>query len=81
MKFGCRSEELEQQQTHRGADQQADRYYQAIFVGLAAGLGWVATSFGINYLFERRAAGLLLINGGYHTLQFTPYGVVLGAMS
>ena len=37
--------------------------------GLAAGLCWVATSFGINYLFERRPLGLWLINGGYHTLQ------------
>ena len=53
----------------------------ATAAGFAAGLGWVATSFGINYLFERRPLRLALINGGYHTLQFTLYGVVLGAMS
>lgn len=46
--------------------------------GFAAGLCWVAASFGINYLFERRPFKLLLINGGYHTLQFTLYGLVLG---
>jgi len=48
--------------------------------GFAAGLFWVATSYGINYLFEQRPFGLWLINGGYHTLQFTLYGLVLGLM-
>jgi hypothetical protein len=46
--------------------------------GFCAGLTWVAASFGINYLFERRPFGLLLVNGGYHTLQFTLYGLILG---
>ena len=46
--------------------------------GLSAGLCWVAGSFGMNYLFERRSLRLFLINGGYHTLQFTLYGLVLG---
>ena len=41
---------------------------------------WVATSFGVNYLFERRPLGLWLINGGYHVLQFTLYGIVFGLM-
>lgn len=53
----------------------------ATAAGLAAGLGWVATSFGISYLFERRPFRLGLINGGYHILQFTLYGIVLGALS
>ena len=47
--------------------------------GFSAGLCWVATSFGINYLFERRSMALFLINGGYHTLQFTLIGMILGA--
>ncbi len=47
--------------------------------GLCAGLAWVAASFGINYLFERRSFRHFLVNGGYHTLQFTLYGVILGA--
>jgi hypothetical protein len=46
--------------------------------GFAAGLCWVAASFGINYLFERRSLKLFLINGGYHTLQFTIIGLILG---
>ncbi len=50
----------------------------AVGAGFAAGLAWVATSFGINYLFECRSLKLLLINGGYHTVQFTLYGLVFG---
>jgi hypothetical protein len=45
--------------------------------GASAGLCWVAASFGINYLFERRGLVLFLINGGYHALQFTLYGLIL----
>lgn len=46
--------------------------------GFSAGLCWVAASLGINYLFEGRSLKLFLINGGFHTLQFTLYGLVLG---
>jgi len=50
----------------------------ATMAGLSAGLCWVGASFGINYLFEGKSLKLFLINGGYHTVQFTLYGVVLG---
>jgi hypothetical protein len=50
----------------------------AVGAGFAAGLCWVAASVGMNYLFERRPLRLFLINGGYFTLQFTLYGLVLG---
>jgi hypothetical protein len=50
----------------------------ATSAGFAAGLCWVATSFGINYLFERKSFTLFLVNGGYHTVQFTLFGLVLG---
>lgn len=46
--------------------------------GFCAGLTWVAASFGINYLFAGRSLTLWLIDGGYHTLQFTLYGLILG---
>lgn len=46
--------------------------------GFSAGLCWVAASYGINCLFEGRPVGLWLINGGYFTLQFTLYGLVIG---
>lgn len=46
--------------------------------GFMAGLFWVATSFGINYLFAQRSFKLWLIDGGYHVLQFTLYGLIIG---
>jgi hypothetical protein len=45
--------------------------------GFSAGLCWVTASFGINYLFERKSFKLFLVNGGYHTLQFTIIGLTL----
>lgn len=47
--------------------------------GSTAGICWVAGSFGINYLFERKSLALFLINGGYHALQFALIGLILGA--
>jgi Protein of unknown function (DUF1761) len=49
-----------------------------VSVGFAAGLCWVAGSYGINYLFEQRSLRLFLINGGYHTVQYTLIGLILG---
>ena len=48
--------------------------------GLAAGLCWVASSFGTNYLFARRSLKLFLIDGGYHTLQFTAIGLIIALL-
>lgn len=53
---------------------------QATGAGAAAGLAWVAASFGINYLFEHRSLKLWLINAGYHTIQFTAFGAIIGAL-
>ena len=50
----------------------------ATAAGFSAGLCWVAAAFGINYLFERRPLKLWLINAGYHTLQFTLFGLIIG---
>ncbi len=57
---------------------QVDAMTGALY-GLTAGLCWVAASYGISYLFEMRPLSLWLINGGYHTLQFTLIGLILGA--
>jgi hypothetical protein len=46
--------------------------------GASAGICWVAASFGINYLFEKKTLPQFAINAGYHTLQFTLYGLILG---
>lgn len=50
----------------------------ALHAGFATGLAFVATSFAINYGFAGRSLKLWLIDGGYHTLQFTLYGLILG---
>ena len=49
--------------------------------GFAAGLFWVAGSFGVNYLFEQRSFKLFLINGGYNVVMFTAMGAILGVLS
>lgn len=51
---------------------------QGTLYGLTAGICWVAGSYGISYLFERRPLSHFLINGGYHALQFTLIGAILG---
>jgi hypothetical protein len=50
----------------------------ALFGGLIA-LVFVAPSFGVNYLFSRRPAGLYGIDIGYVVLQFVLMGAILGA--
>ena len=52
----------------------------AFHSGVGIGLFWVATSFGVNYLFELKSMKLFLINAGYHALQFTLYGLVFGLL-
>lgn len=56
----------------------APSFNYAVMWGFIIGACWVATSFGINYLFAQRSFKLFLIDGVYHILQFTLYGVVLG---
>ena len=52
----------------------------AVGAGIAAGLFWVGAAFGISYLFERRSFAFWAINAGYHTLQFTLFGLLFGLM-
>ena len=50
----------------------------ALCQGLLVGAGMVAASFGINYQFAANSTRLWLIDGGYHTVQFALYGLILG---
>jgi hypothetical protein len=59
----------------RGTDVQ-----DAASAGFAVGLGLVATSIGVIYLFERRPLALWLVNGGYAVVLFTAMGAIIGAM-
>jgi hypothetical protein len=49
-----------------------------VTAGLLAGVGWVVTSMGTTYLFERRPLKLFLIDGGYHAVTFALMGGILG---
>ena len=49
-----------------------------LFAGAATGLGWVAMSLGVIYLFEQRSLKLWLINSGYQVLAYTLMGGLLG---
>lgn len=46
--------------------------------GAMAGFGFVAVALGINYQFANRSLRLWMIDGGYHSLQFTLFGLILG---
>ena len=50
----------------------------ALLMGLAVGAAFVGASFGINYQFANRPAVLWFIDGGYHTVQFALYGLIIG---
>jgi len=49
---------------------------KALFHGLLIGVGFVASSLGLNYQLVLRSSSLWLIDGGYHVLQFLVYGLV-----
>ena len=53
-------------------------WHHALHAGFMVGLAFVAMSFAINYAFAQRSLKLWLIDGGYHTLQFALYGLILG---
>jgi hypothetical protein len=46
--------------------------------GALIGACFVAASFGVNYLFANRSFTVLAIDGGYHIVQFTAFGLILG---
>ena len=50
-----------------------------LLAGAATGIGWVAMSLGVIYLFEQRSLKLWLINSGYQVVSYTLMGGILGA--
>ena len=50
------------------------------WIGLLVGLAWVATSFATSYAFERRSNTLLMINAGYHVIEFAVMGAIIGLL-
>ena len=45
--------------------------------GALAGIGWVAMSFGVNCLFERKSLAYFLINAGYFSVAFIIMGGIV----
>lgn len=50
-----------------------------VTAGAMVGIAWVATAFGVVYLFERRPIRLFWINAGYQMVVYTVMGAILGA--
>jgi hypothetical protein len=51
---------------------------RSFVVGLVVGVGWVATSFGVNYLFAGRRPALLAVDAGYNVVVFALMGLIIG---
>lgn len=51
---------------------------RSICVSLIVGVGWIATSFGVNYLFAGRRLALLAIDAGYNVAMFALMGLIIG---
>lgn len=50
-----------------------------LHMGSMVGLLWVATAYGVTYLFEQRTVRLWLINAGYYVVLYAITGTILGA--
>lgn len=50
----------------------------ATMAAFSVGACWVATAYGVTYLFEQRPIALWATNAGYHVVTYTLMGVVLG---
>jgi Protein of unknown function (DUF1761) len=51
---------------------------RSVTVGLAVGIGWVATAFGVNYLFAGRRFALFAVDAGYNVVLFALMGLIIG---
>jgi hypothetical protein len=55
-------------------------WLEGLQLGLIVGICWVATSYGITYLFEQRSRCIFMINAGYYIVLFAIMGTIVGAM-
>jgi len=54
-------------------------WLSGLYCGLIISVFWIATAYGITYLFEQRSMRLFLINAGYNIVLFAIVGTILGA--
>ena len=59
----------------------ASNWQEGLHAGLWIGIFWVATAYGITYLFEQRPLRLWLINAGYFVVLYALIGTVIGALT
>ena len=57
----------------------ADTAVEGLVLGLLVGVGFVATTTGVNYVFESRPRNLYLINVGYPVVSLALIGLLIGA--
>jgi hypothetical protein len=50
-----------------------------LIIGLATGLGFVATTLGVTFLYEGRSMKLFFIDAGYHIVGLSIAGSIIGA--
>eukprot|EP01116_Phalansterium_solitarium_P014133 TRINITY_DN31671_c0_g1_i1.p2 TRINITY_DN31671_c0_g1~~TRINITY_DN31671_c0_g1_i1.p2 ORF type:complete len:132 (-),score=37.94 TRINITY_DN31671_c0_g1_i1:160-555(-) len=53
---------------------------RALRLGLFAGVGFAATSIGIQYQFADRTWTMFAIDAGYHVVKFLIYGIIFGTV-
>lgn len=53
-------------------------WVRGLQTGLLIGFFWIATAYGITYLFEQRSMRLFFINAGYNVILFAVVGTIIG---
>jgi len=53
-------------------------WYIGFHSGAIIGVLWIATSYGVTYLFEQRSLRLFFINAGYYVVCYSVMGSILG---
>lgn len=58
---------------------EGSNWMEGLHTGLWIGIFWVATAYGVTYLFEQRSMRLWLINAGYYVVLYAMMGTIIGA--
>ena len=58
---------------------EGSNWLEGLHTGLWIGLFWVATAYGVTYLFEQRSLRLWMINAGYFVVWYAVLGTIIGA--
>lgn len=55
--------------------------HHSLMIAAIIGVGFIATSFGVNYLFSRQPRSLFLIDAGYWITVYLVMGAIFGLLS